>query len=75
MKRFAIGLLWGIAGYVIVAAASYFLVLAFSSNRHDREVEAAMTSAFFFGPVGAVLAFIAGIVRGGRSAAKSAGDS
>ncbi len=74
MKRFGIALLWGIGGYIVVAVASYFLVMEFSSNRHDREVEAAMTSVFFFGPVGAVLAFIVGIIRGGRSAAKSAGD-
>ena len=27
-----------------------------------------MTSVFFFGPVGAVVAFIAGFIRGGRAA-------
>ena len=71
MKRFGIGLLWSVAGYIIVAVASYFLVLQFSSNRHDRELEAAMTSVFFFGPIGAVIAFIFGIVRSGRPSAKS----
>ena len=59
------GLLWGVAGYIVVAVASYFLIQQFSSNRHDRSVEAAMTSIFFFGPIGAVVAFIVGIIRGG----------
>jgi hypothetical protein len=75
MKRFGIGLLFAIGGYLIVAAASYFLVLQFSANRHDRELEAAMTSVFFYGPIGAVLAFIWGLVRSGKSAAKSNADS
>ena len=66
MKRFALGLLCAVAGYIIVAIASYFLVLQFSSNAHDREVEAAMTSAFVFGPIGAVVAFVIGFIRGGR---------
>lgn len=61
MKRIGIALLCGIGGYIIVAAASYFLVLQLSQNRHDRDVEAAMTSVFFYGPVGAVVAFALGI--------------
>lgn len=70
MKRIGIGLLCGIGGYFIVAAASYFLVLQFSHNRHDRDVEAAMTSVFFYGPVGAVVAFALGIALARRSTAK-----
>jgi hypothetical protein len=66
MKRFGVGLLYAIAGYVVVAAASYFLVLQFSGNVHDRSVEAAMTSAFLYGPAGAVIAFVFGFVRSGR---------
>ena len=71
MKRFGLGLLCGLGGYLVVAVISYFAVLQFSPNRHDRELEAAMTSVFFYGPIGAVLSFILGIVLGGRSAAKS----
>jgi hypothetical protein len=71
MKRFGIGLLWSIAGYIVVAVASYFLVLQLSSNQHDRELEAAMTGAFLFGPIGAVVAFILGMIRSGRSSVKS----
>jgi len=51
LKRFAIALLCGIGGYIVVAVASYFLIFELSSNRHDRDVEAAMTSVFFFGPM------------------------
>lgn len=57
MKRFGIALLCAVAGYLVVAVASYFLVLQLSSNA-DRTVEAAMTSVFFFGPMGAVIVFI-----------------
>jgi cytochrome bd-type quinol oxidase subunit 2 len=63
MKRFAIALLCGIAGYVIVVVASYVLIDHFSSNVHDRAMEAAMTSAFVFGPLGAVVVFVVAFVR------------
>ncbi len=68
MKRFGLGLLYAIGGYLIAAVVGYFLVGQFSSNTHDRSVEAAMTGAFVFGPLGAVIAFIVGFIRGGRSA-------
>ena len=74
MKRFGIGVLYGVGGYLMVAVASYFLVLQLSSNGHDREIEAAMTSAFLFGPVGAIVAFIVGIIRSGRPSATSSVD-
>lgn len=66
LKRFAIGLLFGVGGYLVTALASYFLVLPCSSNVYDRSLEASMTSVFFFGPIGGVLAFIVGLVRGKR---------
>ena len=66
MKRFAIGVLCALTGYIVAAFASYFLVLQLSSNVHDRSVEAAMTSVFFFGPIGAVLAFAAGLILASR---------
>ena len=72
MKRFAIGFLCAVAGYAIVAFAGYFLIEWLSSNTHDRSVEAAMTSAFVFGPLGAVIGFIAGFVIGGRLSRTSA---
>jgi hypothetical protein len=67
MKRLAIALLCGIAGYVIVAIASY-VIDHFSSNVHDRAMEAAMTSAFVFGPLAAVVTFVVAFVRIGRNA-------
>ena len=66
MKRFGLGLLYAIGGYLVAAVAGYFLIGQFSSNTHDHSVEAAMTSAFVFGPLGAVVAFIVGFIRGGR---------
>jgi len=66
MKRFGLALLYAIGGYLVAAVAGYFLNGQFSSNTHDRSVEAAMTSAFVFGPLGAVAAFVVGLVRGGR---------
>jgi hypothetical protein len=68
MKRFGIGLLYAIAAYVVFALIGYFLMLQLSSNTHDRGVEAAMTSAFVFGPIAGIIAFIAGIARSGGSA-------
>ena len=73
MKRIGIGLLCAVAGYVIAAFVSYFLIGALSSNMHDRSVEAAMTSAFVFGPLGAVFGFVVGFMLGVR-AARSARD-
>ena len=71
MRRLGIGLLCAVGGYVVVAFVGYFLIDWFSSNTHDRSVEAAMTSAFVFGPLGAVVAFIVGFIRSGRNSASS----
>ena len=71
MKRFGIGILLSIVGYIIAAVAGYFLVAQFSANTHDRSVEAATTSVFFFGPIGGIATFIAGFVWGRRLSATS----
>jgi hypothetical protein len=68
MKRFGIGLLCAIGGYFVGAFAGYWLIEWFSSNVHDRSVEAAMSSIFVWGPFGAVVAFIVGFIWSGRSA-------
>ena len=65
MRRLLKGLLWGFGGYLIAAVIGYGLVGALSSNTQDVSVEAAMTSAFVFGPLGGLLGFIAGVVTGG----------
>jgi hypothetical protein len=67
MKRLGFGLLCAICGYVLAAFAGYYLIGWLSSNTHDRAVEAAMTSVFVIGPVGAVLALVAGMLRGRRN--------
>jgi hypothetical protein len=57
-----------LAGLVIVSSQlhgyftglSYVLIGVFSSNRHDRSVEATMTSFLVWALIGFVLCFIAG---------------
>ena len=71
MRRFGISLLFAIVGYLLAAVASYFLIGMLSSNMHDRSVEAAMTSAFVFGPLGAVVAFVVGFIHSGRKASQT----
>ena len=48
MKRFGIALLWAVGGYLVGAFGGGWLVSHFSSNTHDRSVEAAMSGAFFW---------------------------
>jgi ABC-type antimicrobial peptide transport system permease subunit len=61
MKRLGRGLLGALVGFVLSTLISYVLVAQYSP-RQDRELEAAMTSVFFFGPVGAGLAFLVGLL-------------
>jgi Na+/proline symporter len=68
MKRFGIGLLFAIGGYFVGAFAGYWLIEWFSSNVHDRSLEAAMSSIFAWGPFGAALAFVVGFIWSGRRA-------
>lgn len=65
-RRLGFGLLFGLLAFLAGALASYFLVLRFSSNVHDRSVEAAMTSVFFYGPAAGLIGFAAGMAFGGR---------
>ena len=66
MKRFGIGVAWAIGSYAIAAFAGYWMIQWFSSNTHDRSLEAAMTSVFVLGPLGALIGFIVGFTRAGR---------
>jgi hypothetical protein len=68
MQRIGLALVYAIGGYVLAAGIGYFVIQQFSSNVHDRDLEAAMTSAFVAGPIGAVVAFVIGFVRNGRGA-------
>lgn len=59
MRRVVIGFLGAVGGYLVGAFGGGWLVSVFSTNRHDRSLEAAMTGAFFWGPLVAVAGFIA----------------
>jgi hypothetical protein len=73
MRRIGLGMLGVIVGYVLCAVAGYWLTGLLSSNVHDRSVEAAMTSAFVWGPLGAVTGFVAGFAYAGRRARGAGG--
>jgi hypothetical protein len=73
MRRVVIGLLCAVAGYLLGAFVGYGLITWLSTNAHDRSVEAAMTGAFVFGPIGALIAFFAGFVLGRRRPVSPAG--
>jgi len=68
MKRFITAFIVGLVAYFLVGVASYFLVLWFPSNEYDGKLEASMTSVFFFGPIGALIAFIVSLLRNANSA-------
>lgn len=76
MRRVATGLLCAVGGYLLGGLAGYLLIAGFSGNAHDRPVEAAMTGAFVVGPFAAVVAFVIGVVFGGKRPGRaSAGGS
>lgn len=60
MRTFFICLAGLVIGYVLTAVASAYGVMAFSSNTHDRALEATMTAAFVAGPIGGILGAISG---------------
>lgn len=51
-----------LGGYVIGAVGGYWATFAFSPNRHDLALEAAMSAAFAYGPAAAALGAIIGFV-------------
>jgi hypothetical protein len=63
LRRIGRGLLWGSAGYLGGAIATYFLTMSLSSNVHDRALEASMTGAFVVGPAAALAGFLIGFFR------------
>lgn len=58
MKTFGFAALAGIGGYLVGLFGGMLAIDAFSSNTHDKSVEAAMTGAFVTGPLMAVVAVI-----------------
>jgi Na+/proline symporter len=74
LRRFGFGIACAIPAYLGGAFGGGLLVRLFSSNVHDRSLEAAMTGAFVIGPIAAVAGFVAGILLAGRSR-RRAGDT
>jgi hypothetical protein len=66
LRRIGIGMLWAVPAYVAGAFGGGVLLATLSSNTHDVSLEAAMTGAFVTGPLAALIAFAAGVVRAGR---------
>jgi hypothetical protein len=62
MRRAFIGIACAIVGYIGGALGGALLVTLFATPKSDKSVEAAMTGAFFTGPLVAIVACIAGIV-------------
>lgn len=59
MKTFGVGLLAAILGYVVGLFGTMAAIELFSSNTHDKSMEAAMTGAFVGGPLIAITSVIA----------------
>jgi hypothetical protein len=51
-----------VAGYLVGASLGAAAIDLFSSNTHDKSMEAAMTGAFVTGPIGAILGLIIALV-------------
>jgi hypothetical protein len=64
MRRFFAALLGLLIGYPLFAVAGYGAIGLFSQNHFDGSVEASMTAAFVFGPMGAFIGLIAGAILG-----------
>jgi ABC-type antimicrobial peptide transport system permease subunit len=65
MRRLFFAFVGLVVGYLLFAILGYFLIEALSTTS-DRDVEAAMTSAFAIGPFGALVGLVVGFMRGGR---------
>ncbi|OQW66949.1 MAG: hypothetical protein BVN29_04745 [Nitrospira sp. ST-bin5] len=62
MKTVGVALLAAILGYVVGLFGTMAAIELFSSNTHDKSIEAAMTGAFVGGPLAAVISVIAILV-------------
>jgi hypothetical protein len=62
MRRFFAALFGLLIGYSVFAVAWYGTIGLFSHNHFDGGVEASMTEAFVFGPMGALIGLIASAI-------------
>jgi predicted peroxiredoxin len=58
MRTFGVALLAAILGYIVGLFGTMAAIELFSSNQHDKSMEAAMTGAFVGGPLIAVISMI-----------------
>lgn len=58
MKTIGLILLVGFTGYILGVILGMAGVNMFSTNQHDKAIEAAMTGFFLFGPALAILSII-----------------
>ena len=56
MKTFGLSILAAVVRYLVGIFGGMVLIEVVSSNTHDQSVEGAMTGAFVFGPLAAILA-------------------
>jgi hypothetical protein len=64
MLRVLVSLLGLVVGYAVAAISGEWAIEAFSSDMHDRSLEAIITAMFVIGPAGAIVGAIAGFVLG-----------
>lgn len=62
MKIVLFSILAAIAGYIAGVLIGMLAVNLFSSNAHDKSLEAAMSSFFIYGPLAALLAFASALI-------------
>ncbi len=62
MRTFGVALLAAILGYIVGLFGTMAAIELFSSNTHDKSMEAAMTGAFAGGPLIAIISVIAILV-------------
>lgn len=62
MKSVFFSILCAVAAYFVGLFACVLLVPMLSQNRHDVQLEAAMTGAFVVGPLVAILSFVGAMI-------------
>ncbi|HEX5689770.1 MAG TPA: hypothetical protein VFX76_07205 [Roseiflexaceae bacterium] len=62
LKSILLALGAAIAAYVIAVVIGMWAINTFSSNTHDRSLEAAMTAAFVIGPLAAIITLVVALV-------------
>lgn len=62
LRIVGIALLAAVAGYIVGVFLGIGLVTVFSTNRHDKSMEAGMTGFFFVGPLLAALGFLGALL-------------